>query len=202
MLEMREITQKYGEREVLHGISLQFSEGVYALLGPNGAGKSTLIKIITDSLLPSSGQVFWNDTPILEMGSSYREILGYMPQQQGLYDNFSGRSFLQYIGILKEIPVSKMSDEILRVATLVNLVADLERPIGCYSGGMKQRIMMAQAIMGTPKLLIMDEPTAGLDPIERVRTRKLIQQLAQNCIILVATHVVSDIESIDRKSVV
>lgn len=202
MLEIREITQKYGEREVLHGISLQFSEGVYALLGPNGAGKSTLIRIITDSLLPSSGQVFWNDIPILEMGSGYREILGYMPQQQGLYDNFSGRSFLQYIGILKEIPASKMSDEILRVATLVKLVADLERPIGCYSGGMKQRIMMAQAIMGTPKLLIMDEPTAGLDPIERVRTRNLIKQLAQNCIILVATHVVSDIESIAKDVII
>lgn len=202
MLEIKGVSKKYGEKEALHHIDLQLSEGVYALLGPNGAGKSTLMKIITDSLLPTEGNVMWDGMSILEMNNGFREILGYMPQQQGMYDEFTGRLFLNYMGVLKNIPKDKIKDEIEKVAAFVNLTEVIDRPVGTYSGGMKQRIMMAQAILGTPKLLIMDEPTAGLDPIERVRTRNLILQLSKESIVLVATHVVSDIESIAKEVII
>lgn len=202
MLEIKGVSKNYGEKEALHHIDLQFSEGVYALLGPNGAGKSTLMKIITDSLLPTAGNVLWNGESILEMKNRYKEILGYMPQQQGMYDEFTGRLFLNYIGVLKNIPKNKMAEEIEKVAAFVNLTEVIDKPVGTYSGGMKQRIMMAQSIMNAPRLLIMDEPTAGLDPIERVRTRNLIQQLSKESIVLVATHVVSDIESIAKEVII
>ncbi len=202
MLEIIGVSKKYGEKEALHQIDLQLSEGVYALLGPNGAGKSTLMKIITDSLLPTEGKVMWNGESVIEIKNQYREILGYMPQQQGMYDEFTGRLFLNYIGVLKNIPKNRITEEIEKAAAFVNLTEVMDKPIGTYSGGMKQRIMMAQSIMKAPKLLIMDEPTAGLDPIERVRTRNLILELSAESIVLVATHVVSDIESIAKEVII
>ncbi len=202
MLELKNITKKYRDKVALDGISLTLTEGIYGLLGPNGAGKSTLMNIITDNLKPDSGEVLWNGKSIRELKKKYRSLLGYAPQQQGLYETFTGKRFLNYMGILKEIPKKEMNNEIERVADYVNLVQMLDKPIRTYSGGMKQRLLIAQSIMGNPKLLIMDEPTAGLDPKERIRIRKKIRELSEGKIIMIATHVVSDIESIAKEIVI
>lgn len=199
MLELQNISKKYKDKVALDGVSLSLSEGIYGLLGPNGAGKSTLMNIITGNVPQTSGTVLWNEKEIQSLGASYRGILGYAPQQQGLYDTFTGRRFLSYMATLKAIPRREMSDEINRVLTYVNLHEAADRPIGTYSGGMKQRILIAQAILGDPKLIILDEPTAGLDPKERVRIREKIKAIAGNKIILVSTHVVSDIETIAKE---
>lgn len=199
MLELQNISKKYKERLALDDISLSLGEGIYGLLGPNGAGKSTLMNIITGNVLQSAGTVLWDGKEIRSLGAFYRSLLGYAPQQQGLYDTFTGRRFLSYMATLKGIPRKEMPAEIDRVLTYVNLHDAADRPIGTYSGGMKQRILIAQAVLGDPKLIILDEPTAGLDPKERVRIREKIKAIAGDKIILVSTHVVSDIETIAKE---
>lgn len=199
MLEIKDITKNYKGKQALKGISLTLTEGIYGLLGPNGAGKSTLMNIVTGSIKPTSGTVCWNGKEIRQLGTEYRELLGYAPQQQGLYDTFTGVRFLSYMAALKGIERKKLPEEIRRVLSYVNLNDAAKRPVGTYSGGMKQRILIAQAILGDPKLVILDEPTAGLDPGERVRIREKIKAIAENKIILVSTHVVSDIQSIAKE---
>lgn len=196
MLEIKNISKHYGDRTALQPLSLTLSNGIYGLLGPNGAGKSTLMNIITDNLLPDSGTLYWNGTETRTLGKEYRRILGYAPQQQGVYESFTGRRFLSYMGTLKHISKKEQKEEIERTAEHVNLLPVLDRKISTYSGGMKQRLLIAQALMGNPQLLIMDEPTTGLDPKERIRIREKIQELSEGKIILLATHVVSDIQSI------
>lgn len=202
MLELKNITKRYGERVALEEVSMSLTEGVYGLLGPNGAGKSTLMNIITENLKPDSGDVLWEGKNIRELKREYRSLLGYAPQQQGLYDTFTGKRFLNYMGTLKEIPKREMENEIERVVSYVNLTQVLDKQIRTYSGGMKQRLLIAQSIMGNPRLLIMDEPTAGLDPKERIRIREKIKELSEGKIIMIATHVVSDIESIADEIVI
>lgn len=202
MLEIKNVSKTYGKKKALEDISLTFTEGVYGLLGPNGAGKSTLMNIITDNLRPDTGEVCWHGKPVKDLGADYRRLLGYAPQQQGLYETFTGRHFLSYMGTLKGISTKDMAEEIDRVAEYVNLTYKLECAIAAYSGGMKQRLLIAQAMMGDPKLIILDEPTAGLDPKERVRIREKIRELSQGRIIIVATHVVSDIQSIAKEIVI
>ena len=199
MLELCNISKKYKEKIALNDVSLKLDNGIYGLLGPNGAGKSTLMNIITGNLEPTEGIIKWEGKEVKELGSNYRSLLGYAPQQQGMYETFSGRRFLSYMATLKGIPKSSMEDEINRVLLYVNMVEKSNQKIGTYSGGMKQRILIAQAIIGNPKLVILDEPTAGLDPKERVRIRERIAELSKDKIILVSTHVVSDIESIAKK---
>lgn len=199
MLELNEITKKYKHKTALHQVSLTLDKGIYGLLGPNGAGKSTLMNLITGNLLPDSGTIKWNGETIQSLGEAYRSLLGYAPQQQGMYDTFSGRRFLSYMATLKGIAKKDLAAETERVLACVNMTEAACRPIGTYSGGMKQRMLIAQAVLGNPKLLILDEPTAGLDPKERVRIRKCISDLAGEKVILVSTHVVSDIESIARE---
>lgn len=202
MLEIQNISKFFGTKRALSHISLTLEPGIYGLLGPNGAGKSTLMNILTDNLRPDCGDVLWNGRSIFSYNRNYRSTLGYAPQQQGLYDSFTGRRFLSYMGALKEIQRKETEKEIERVAALVNLTKRLDDRIKTYSGGMKQRLLVAQALLGEPKLVILDEPTAGLDPKERVRVRETLQSLAQDKIILIATHVVSDVETIAKKIIV
>lgn len=199
MLELDQITKKYKEKLALDEVSLTLDNGIYGLLGPNGAGKSTLMNIITGNIKPSGGQVRWDGEEIKKMGAEYRSLLGYAPQQQGLYHTFTGRRFLSYMATLKGISKKEMEKEIHRVLSYVNMEEAANRTIGTYSGGMKQRILIAQAILGDPKLIVLDEPTAGLDPKERVRIRERIEALSGDKIILVSTHVVSDIEPIAKE---
>ena len=199
MLELCDISKEYKEKKALDGVSLSLDNGIYGLLGPNGAGKSTLMNIITGNLQPTSGTVKWNGESPQRLGAAYRSILGYAPQQQGMYDTFSGQRFLSYMATLKGISKKDMPEEIERVLSYVNMTEHAHHPIGTYSGGMKQRILIAQAILGDPKLIVLDEPTAGLDPKERVRIRERISELAGEKIILVSTHVVSDIETIAKE---
>ena len=196
MLELKEITKRYGDQVVLDHVSFALENGIYGLLGPNGAGKSTLMNIITGILPSDEGAVYWNGKDIQELKTDYFEQIGYAPQQQGCYDTFSGLRFLSYMATLKGITKQAMEQEIERVLDFVNLQDKKDHLIRTYSGGMKQRILIAQAILGNPKLIVLDEPTAGLDPKERVRIREQIKTLGKEAIILVSTHVVSDIEPI------
>lgn len=180
----------------LNSVSFTMQPGFYGLLGPNGAGKSTMVNIIAGNLAPSGGKVLWNNRNIKMLGKSFRCILGYMPQQQNLYDGFTGRHFLLYLATLKEIPKRLAVAEMERVADLVHLTNELNKRLSAYSGGMKQRLLAAAAMLGTPKLLIMDEPTAGLDPKERVHLRNTLSNVARDSIVIVCTHVVSDVESV------
>ena len=187
---------KKQEIYALSNLYIELDNGLYGLLGPNGAGKSTLINIINGSLKPSSGIVKWNDIPISRLGKKYRKILGFMPQQQTLYNSFTGRQFLLYMCALKEIKKDNAIAEVDRVAVRVNLTEYLDKKLSTYSGGMKQRLLAAAATLGNPKLIIFDEPTAGLDPKERVRLRTFMKELSKDAIVITATHVVSDVETV------
>lgn len=202
MLEIKEVYKVYGKKVALNNISIKLECGVYGLLGPNGAGKSTLMNIITDNIEMDKGVILYNGNNVKSLGKNFLKEIGFAPQQQGLYEEFTGRRFLAYMGTLKGISKKILKEEIERVAKEVNLLNELDKKIGDYSGGMKQRILIAQAIIGNPKILIMDEPTAGLDPKERVRIRELLFRISKEKIILVATHVVSDIQSISKEIII
>lgn len=202
MLEIRNLSKSYGKKLALNNINLKFDNGLYGLLGPNGAGKSTLMNIITDNLKADNGEILWNGIDYQTLGVKYREILGYMPQQQGLYNGFTGKRFLNYIAVLKDIPKKEILLQIEESAKKVNLQNELDKKINMYSGGMKQRLLIASCILGNPKLIIFDEPTAGLDPKERVRVKKLMQELSSKSIVIIATHIVPDIENITKEIVI
>jgi len=202
MLELKNLKKSYGKKVALKDFSYSFENGIYGLLGANGAGKSTLMNLMTDNVKRDSGEILYDGKEILGMGSSYRELLGYMPQQQGFYENFSARIFLYYMAELKGIKKKEAKKQIAELLLLVNLYDVADKKIGGFSGGMKQRVLLAQALLGNPKILILDEPTAGLDPKERVNFRNYIHKLSENKIILLATHVVSDVETIADKILV
>lgn len=198
-IKIEQLSKSYGNYLALNKINLVLTPGVYALLGPNGAGKSTLINLITGNLQPNQGSILYNNININQLGKNYRAVLGYMPQQQGLYEQFSAYRFLNYMAALKGMDAKTTKSEINRVLKIVNLQDDGHRLLGAYSGGMKQRILIAQAIMNQPNIIILDEPTAGLDPKERIRIRNIISQIAGEKIVLFATHVVSDVEHIAKE---
>ncbi len=199
-LEIKDVTHIYPNGKMaLNGVSLCLEPGVYGLLGANGAGKSTLMNIVTDNLRPTRGEVLMDGVGIRENGRAYRERLGYMPQQQGLYRQFTGRRFLWYMAALKGIKTKEAKGRIEELLELVNLKEAADRRIGGYSGGMKQRLLIAQAILNRPDVLVLDEPTAGLDPRERIRIRNFISDIARDKIVLLATHVVTDVECIARQ---
>ena len=200
-LRLINIKKSYNNRKTfaVNDFSVRLTPGVYGLLGPNGAGKSTLMNIITDNLRTDSGSVLLNGKDILTLGADYRDLLGYMPQQQGLYDDFTGEKFLWYMAALKGMKKKDARIQIERTLGLVNLTDDRYKKLKSYSGGMKQRILIAQALLNDPKILIMDEPTAGLDPKERIRIRNFISEISKDKIVLLATHVVSDVEYISKE---
>lgn len=195
------VTKTYdkGSHPALWHFTMDFEPGIYGLLGPNGAGKSTLLNILTANLSADRGRVLWNGEEIHKAGQSYRSILGYMPQQQDLYDEFSGDEFLWYLASLKGLKKKVAASKINEMITAVNLEEARYRKLKGYSGGMKQRILIAQAMLNDPELLIMDEPTAGLDPNERIRITNFISRMSQGKIVIFATHVISDIEFIADK---
>ena len=199
MLEIKGLTKKYKDKLALDNFTYTFEKGVYGLLGPNGAGKSTLMNILVDGIKKSGGDIRYNGKNITKLGYKYRDIIGYVPQQQGMYDSFTAEEFLNYIANLKGINKKEISDKVTEMLEFVNLENVRKKKLGGFSGGMKQRILIAQALINDPDILILDEPTAGLDPNERIRIRNLIAQISINKIVIIATHIVSDIEFIANK---
>ena len=193
-LTIDSLRKNYGQKEALKGVSFTLYQGIYGLLGPNGSGKSTLMNILTGNLKATSGTVLWNEQKIAKLGKEYREILGYVPQQQALYPDFTAIRFLSYIAALQGLPAKEAKKKISSALAVVELSEVAHKKIRTLSGGMKQRLLIAQSILAEPKLLIMDEPTAGLDPKQRVLMRKLITDIAADKIVLLATHVVADVE--------
>lgn len=218
-LELMNLKKTYSTVQALKGINYIFETGIYGILGANGAGKSTMINLITDNVArdkKDGGSILFskeNEDPkdILKLGKDFGAVVGYMPQQQGFYEDFSPRAFLKYMAEIKgvkarkivedngNITTKKVSQQIDELLEIVNLTSVANKRIGGFSGGMKQRVLLAQALLGNPKILILDEPTAGLDPKERISIRNYIAELSKNKIILFATHVVSDIECIADK---
>ncbi|ELC8448673.1 ATP-binding cassette domain-containing protein [Clostridium perfringens] len=199
MLVVNNVSKKYGSFYALKDINLEFNNGVYALLAPNGAGKTTLIKLLTTLIFPTSGEILYKGTDIVSLDGEYRDIIGYLPQDFGYYRNYTPRKFLLYLaalkGIKKEDAVEKVK-EVLKVVSLENVE---NKKMKGFSGGMIQRVGIAQALLNDPKILILDEPTAGLDPKERVRFRNLLSDLSRDRIVIISTHIVSDIEFISNE---
>ena len=201
MLTVEHVTKRYGSFTALEDISLQFTAGVYGLLAPNGAGKTTLIKMLTTLLFPTSGQILWEGEDIHALDEEYRGLLGYLPQEFGYYPGYTPRQFLRYVAALQCIPRKEADQRISELLELVGLSDAEHKKMRQLSGGMRQRVGIAQAMLNDPRLLILDEPTAGLDPRERVRFRNLIHSLAEDRIVILSTHIVSDIETIAGKIV-
>jgi ABC-2 type transport system ATP-binding protein len=185
-----------GGVKALQNVQLSLRPGVLGLLGPNGAGKSTLMRILATITEASSGRVLWNDRDIARNPDALRRVLGYLPQDFGVYPNLSAIEFLDYLAAVKGIPAAAARQRISELLALVNLADAAKRPLGGYSGGMRQRVGIAQALLNDPQLLIVDEPTAGLDPEERVRFRNLLSELAGERIVILSTHIVSDVEAV------
>ena len=202
-LSIYNITKSYKNNLALNSFTITLCPGIYALLGPNGSGKSTLMNIITDNLKADSGEITYTSADVmtenvLKMGVRFREKLGFMPQYPGLYPNFTVERFMWYMAALKGLPKEKAMKDIPEILAAVELDDVPKRKIGALSGGMKQRLTLAQAVLGDPEILILDEPTAGLDPKQRIAIRNYISKIAFNKIVIIATHVVSDIEFIAR----
>lgn len=193
-IEINNLTKIYSSNKAVNDLTLTLSDGIYGILGPNGSGKTTLINLLTDNVKRTDGEILIDDKDILSLGAKYRDLIGYMPQQQALYNDFSAFMYLKYMSSVKGIKHS--NESINNMLKKVNLYDFKNSKAGTFSGGMKQRLMFAQALLNNPKILILDEPTAGLDPKERINFRNMLAELSKDKIILLATHIVSDIECI------
>lgn len=202
-LEVTELEKTYGnkkqEKRAVQCLTAEFGHGVYGLLGENGAGKTTLMRMIVGILKPTQGQITCDGVPIGQLGGAYRNLLGYLPQDFGYYKEFSAVRFLNYIAALKAISPHAAKVRIDRLLEMVGLTEERNKKLKTFSGGMLRRIGIAQALLNEPKILILDEPTAGLDPRERVRFRNIISALGKNRIVILSTHIVSDVEYIADK---
>ena len=194
-LQVERVSKLYGGFVALQEVELELGCGVYGLLGPNGAGKSTLMRIMTDLLAPSRGRVLCNGRDIHAMGADYRDLLGYLPQDFGVYPNFTAEGFLHYIARLKGLDKETAQQKTAELLELVGLTDRRKRRLGGFSGGERQRVGIAQALLNEPQVLTLDEPTAGLDPQERIRFRGLLNRLGKDRLVLLSTHIVSDVES-------
>ena len=198
-LELKELTKQYQSNVALDHFTYTFTSGIYGLLGPNGAGKSTMMNLIARNLKPTSGEILWNGKTPDALKGKYMEEIGYMPQQQFIYEHMSLLQFMYYMASLKGLAKKKAKVQIEELLQKVDLWEVRYRHLGSFSGGMKQRALIAQAFLGNAHIIILDEPTAGLDPLQRVAIRKMIQDYAKERIVIVSTHVISDIEPIAKE---
>ena len=195
-LKLMDVQKKYKDKEAVRKFNYTFTNGVYGLLGENGAGKTTLMRLICGVLQPTGGSIYCDNIEIDSMGAEYRRLLGYLPQDFGYYPNYTAMEFLMYIAALKGIPKNVAKKRVTELLEVVDLSHVANKKVKTFSGGMKQRVGIAQALLNNPKILILDEPTAGLDPKERVRFRNLLSEYAGDKIVILSTHIVSDIEAI------
>lgn len=198
-LELVNLTKSYKGKRALDHFSYRFGTGIYGLLGSNGAGKSTLMNIVTRNLKSDEGQIFWDGAEAGTLKQRYIAHIGYMPQQQSVYENLTLMRFMYYMAALKGMAKKQAAEQIRQLLDRVGLWEDRNRYLGGFSGGMKQRALIAQALLGNPDLIILDEPTAGLDPLQRMAVREMIRELAENKIVIISTHVISDIEPIAKE---
>lgn len=195
-LSFEHISKLYGNTAALQQIDLTLRSGIYGLLGPNGAGKTTLMRIMTDLLAPSTGRVLLDGQDIAVMGAAFRKKLGYLPQDFGVYPNFTAEQFLLYIARLKGLSKFEAKRQTDGLLHMVGLEDKKQKKLKGFSGGQRQRVGIAQALLGDPEILVLDEPTAGLDPEERIRFRGIISDLSQQKLVLLSTHIVSDLEAV------
>ena len=198
-LTIDNISKRYDKQYALRDFSVTLQDGVYGLLGPNGAGKTTLINVILGILGADKGKILLDGVEVNKLGNDYYNLLGYLPQYPQFYKNFTGREFLDYMCALKGVDKEKSKEKIDELLQMVHLADAGHKKIGAYSGGMRQRLGIAQALINNPSILILDEPTAGLDPKERIRFRNIISKLSKERIVILATHIVSDVEYIAKE---
>lgn len=198
-LEIEHVTFGYGKNLVIRDMNLTLTPGVYGLLGPNGAGKSTLISLLVTNRIPAEGRILWDGREIGREGAAYRGVVGFKPQQQSIFPELRVREFLYYMANLKEMPRKEQEKQIDELLVRLNLADHQNKKMKALSGGMLQRTLLAQALLGNPSFLILDEPTAGLDPMERINMRKLIGELSGEKIVLLATHIIEDIATIAKE---
>lgn len=201
-LRLDRVTKKYGNKLAVDRLSTVMGHGVYGLLGANGAGKTTLMRMVCDIQTPTEGAILLNGVPVRDMGEEYRDLLGYLPQNFGYYPDFTPWRFMLYIAALKGLSKGAAKEKSMELLKEVGLAEVRNKKIKTFSGGMKQRLGIAQAMLNDPEILILDEPTAGLDPKERVRFRNLISSMAQERLVLLSTHIVSDVEYIAKRILV
>ena len=195
LLEIKNLTKHYGSKCALRDFSCAIGPGILGIIGPNGAGKTTLMNLITDNVKRETGEILYDGTDVLKLGKNFRRILGFMPQEQGMYDELSARAFLIYMAGLKEVHGKKAREQVEDLLQLVDLQDAAHRKLGGFSGGMRQRILLAQALLGEPKVVILDEPTVGMDPAERLRVSEYIKEISKERIVLWSTHILSDVEA-------
>lgn len=201
-LTINNVSKQFKDKCAVNGITLELTPGVWGLLGANGAGKTTLMRMITGIMKPTDGQIAYDGVPIMTLKEQYRDVLGYLPQEFGFYPEFTVKEYLEYVAVLKGLPAKMGKRRIGALLEKLSLADVTNKKISKLSGGMKRRVGIAQALLNDPQILILDEPTSGLDPAERVRFRNLLSEFAHDRIVLISTHIVTDVEYIATRNAV